>query len=86
MGDLSFNVLQARLISLDQDAMGDNGKTIGQPMVGLVLDIESMDQDATLDQIWLYVPGSRVVLDKATNTWTSAWTPDKLRMARLIST
>lgn len=79
MGDLSFNVLQARLISLDQDAMGDNGKTIGQPMVGLVLDIESMDSDAaTLDQIWLYVPGSRVAFDKATSTWASAWAPDKL--------
>jgi hypothetical protein len=79
IGDFSFNVLRARLISLDQDTMGDNGKTIGQPMVGLVLDIEPMDPDATtLDQIWLYVPGSRVVLDKVTNTWASAWALDKL--------
>ncbi|NLG95815.1 MAG: sigma-70 family RNA polymerase sigma factor [Chloroflexi bacterium] len=73
------NVLRARLISLDQDAMGDNGRTIGQPMVGLVLDIKSMDPDAAaLDQIWLYVPGSHVVLNKATNTWAPAWPPDKL--------
>jgi hypothetical protein len=79
IGDLSFNVLQARLISLDENAFGDNGKAVGQPMLGLVLDIESINSDAaTLDQIWLYVPGSRVAFDKATNTWASAWAPDKL--------
>ena len=78
ISDLSFKVLRARLISLDQNAFGNNDNAIGQSMVGLVLDIEPANPDvAHLDQVWLYVPGSREVFDKATNTWSAAWTPDK---------
>lgn len=73
--DLSLRVNSARLESLENDAPGSNGN----PILGLVLDLEPIDpHQAKLDQIWIRVEGAQEVYDKATYTWASAWSPDKV--------
>jgi hypothetical protein len=75
IGDLSLRVNSARLESLENDAPGSNGI----PMLGLVLDLEPVDpQQVKFDQIWISVVGSQEVYDRASFTWASAWSPDKV--------
>jgi hypothetical protein len=75
IGDLSVRINSARLKSLENDAPGSNG----EPMLGLVLDIEPIDpHQAILDQIWIGGWGDQEVYDMATYTWVSAWSPDKV--------
>lgn len=70
IGETSFQVNRARVVAIDKDAPG----SIGQPMIGLVLDIEPVNPDEVqLNQIWLWVGGSQEVFDGATQTWASAW-------------
>ncbi len=70
IGETSFQVNRARMVALDKDAPG----SIGQPMIGLVLDIEPANpDDVQLNQIWLRVWGSQEVFDGTTHTWATAW-------------
>lgn len=75
VGDFSFQVKRARMITLRKDAPGSNG----QSMVGLVLDLEPVDSSRVLvKQIWLSGAGAQEVYDKDTMTWALAWLPGHL--------
>ncbi len=77
LGELTFRVRQARLISMESN---------GRPLAGLVLDIQPVDpEEIQLEQVWLFDTYSDggILVDSDLATWTEGWPLDQIPTGRL---
>lgn len=77
LGELTFRVRQARLVSFESD---------GRPLAGLVLDIQPVDPEKIqLEQVWLFETYSSggILVDYDLATWTEGWPLDQIPTGRV---